>query len=103
MITSSCIAVLHAVSKPSVYVLCIQLQDLHVGRDDSGTRSGWQLDKVRIDVPEKDEHYIFRCNKWLTASSPEANFKAGTSCLVFLEPALSARQRVRDFNHVILI
>ncbi|KAK3753030.1 hypothetical protein QZH41_014996, partial [Actinostola sp. cb2023] len=66
------------------------LEKINVCRDDTGSRSGWQLDKVTIDIPEKDEHYIFRCNRWLTAASPEADFK-GVVCKVgdVLDPGVS--------------
>lgn len=44
------------------------LNSVRISRDNSGTRPGWLLDRLTIDVDEKDEHYVFYCNRWIRDS-----------------------------------
>jgi len=61
------------------FLLYIQLSSVRIGRDDKGVKPGWLVDKITIDVDEKDEHYVFYCNRWLGSSDPAVEFTPGNS------------------------
>ena len=55
----------------------MQLSSVRISRDDKGVKPGWLLDRVNIDVDEKDEHYVFYCNRWLGSSDAAVSFTPG--------------------------
>ena len=61
------------------FLLHIQLSSVRIGRDDKGVKPGWLIDKITIDVDEKDEHYVFYCNRWLGSSDTAVEFTPGNS------------------------
>ena len=40
-------------------------------------KPGWLLDRITIDVDERDEHYVFYCNRWLGSSDTAVEFIPG--------------------------
>lgn len=61
------------------YLLYIQLSSVRIGRDNKGVKPGWLVDKIAIDVDEKDEHYVFYCNRWLGSSDTAVEFTPGNA------------------------
>jgi hypothetical protein len=61
------------------FLLYIQLSSVRIGRDNKGVKPGWLVDKITIDVDEKDEHYVFYCNRWLGSSDTAVEFTPGNS------------------------
>ena len=57
----------------------IQLSSVRISRDDKGVKPGWLVDKITIDVDEKDEHYVFYCNRWLGSADTAVDFTPGNS------------------------
>ena len=57
----------------------IQLSSVRISRDNKGVKPGWLVDKITIDVDEKDEHYVFYCNRWLGSSDAAIEFTPGNS------------------------
>ncbi|XP_058971580.2 lipoxygenase homology domain-containing protein 1 isoform X1 [Pocillopora verrucosa] len=51
-----------------------KLTSVRISRDNKGVKPGWLLDKITIDVDEKDEHYVFYCNRWLGGSDIAIDF-----------------------------
>ncbi|XP_022806964.1 lipoxygenase homology domain-containing protein 1-like isoform X2 [Stylophora pistillata] len=51
-----------------------KLTSVRISRDNKGVKPGWLLDKITIDVDEKDEHYVFYCNRWLGSSDIAIDF-----------------------------
>lgn len=45
--------------------LCLQLEKMVIGHDNRGDDSPWLLEEVHVDIPSRDENYVFRCGKWL--------------------------------------
>lgn len=50
---------------------------MRINRDNKGVKPGWLLDRITIDVDEKDEHYVFYCNRWLGGSDAALDFTPG--------------------------
>ena len=61
----------------SVLSFHIQLNSVRISRDDKGVKPGWLLDRITIDVDEKDEHYVFYCNRWIGSSDNTVDFTPG--------------------------
>ena len=40
------------------------------------------MDNITIDVDEKDEHYVFYCNRWLGSSDIAVEFTPGNAASV---------------------
>ena len=59
------------------YFVVIQLSSVRIATDNEGVKPGWLLDTITIDVDEKDEHYIFYCNRWLGGSDTAVDFTPG--------------------------
>jgi len=55
----------------------IQLNSVRISRDNKGVKPGWLLDRITIDVDEKDEHYVFYCNRWIGSSDNAVDFTPG--------------------------
>jgi len=36
-----------------------------IGHDNRGPDPSWLLEEVHVDIPSRNEHYVFRCGKWL--------------------------------------
>ncbi|XP_078368600.1 lipoxygenase homology domain-containing protein 1-like isoform X2 [Oculina patagonica] len=51
-----------------------KLSSVRISRDNKGVKRGWLVDKITIDVDEKDEHYVFYCNRWLASSDAAVEF-----------------------------
>ena len=55
-----------------VYVQCIytsgllQVERIRLSHDNSGPNPEWYLESLRIEIPSRDEKYMFPCNRWLT-------------------------------------
>ena len=67
------------------FLLYIQLSSVRIGRDNKGVKPGWLVDKITIDVDEKDEHYVFYCNRWLGSSDTAVEFTPGNNSLNCIE------------------
>ena len=61
----------------SVLSFHIQLNSVRISRDNKGIKPGWLLDRITIDVDEKDEHYVFYCNRWIGSSDNAVDFTPG--------------------------
>ena len=61
----------------SVLSFHIQLNSVRISRDNKGVKPGWLLDRITIDVDEKDEHYVFYCNRWIGSSDNAVDFSPG--------------------------
>ena len=61
----------------SVLSFHIQLNSVRISRDNKGVKPGWLLDRITIDVDEKDEHYVFYCNRWIGSSDNAVDFYPG--------------------------
>ena len=61
----------------SVLSFHIQLNSVRISRDNKGVKPGWLLDRITIDVDEKDEHYVFYCNRWIGSSDNAVDFTPG--------------------------
>jgi hypothetical protein len=48
-----------------------------VGHDNTGASPEWYLQKVNIDVPDKDEHYQFNFNQWIGGRNPVVEVAVG--------------------------
>lgn len=51
-----------------------KLNSVRISRDNNGVKPGWLLDRITIDVDEKDEHYVFYCNRWIGSSDNAVDF-----------------------------
>ena len=47
-----------------------QLDRLIIGHDNQGSEPGWYLEEVDVDIPVRDEHYVFRCGGWIAGGDP---------------------------------
>ena len=63
------------------FLLCIQLTSVRIGRDNKGVKPGWLVDKITIDLDDKDEHYVFYCNRWLGGSDTAVEFTPGNTLI----------------------
>ena len=64
-----------------------------MSRDNKGMKPGWLLEKVNIDIPERDEHYVFNCNHWLVGSDTEGEFQPGEGLQLMHEAILRNQRR----------
>ena len=37
-----------------------------MSHDNSGPNPEWYLEFLRIEIPDRNEKYLFPCNRWLT-------------------------------------
>lgn len=53
----------------SVFILfseLLQVDRIRLSHDNSGPNPEWYLESLRIEIPSRDEKYMFPCNRWLT-------------------------------------
>ena len=43
-----------------------QVERIRVSHDNSGPNPEWYLEFLRIEIPDRNEKYLFPCNRWLT-------------------------------------
>ena len=43
-----------------------QVERIRLSHDNSGPNPEWYLESLRIEIPSRDEKYMFPCNRWLT-------------------------------------
>ena len=44
----------------------LQVERIRLSHDNSGPNPEWYLESLRIEIPSRDEKYMFPCNRWLT-------------------------------------
>ena len=49
----------------------LQLDKLIVGHDNQGRDPGWFLEEVDVDIPDRNERYVFKCGGWLADTERE--------------------------------
>ena len=74
----------------SVLSFHIQLNSVRISRDNKGVKPGWLLDRITIDVDEKDEHYVFYCNRWIGSSDNAVDFTPGKQTFYVADPELGS-------------
>ena len=43
-----------------------QVERIRLSHDNSGPNPEWYLESLKIEIPSRDEKYMFPCNRWLT-------------------------------------
>ena len=44
----------------------LQVERIRLSHNNSGPNPEWYLESLRIEIPSRDEKYMFPCNRWLT-------------------------------------
>ena len=44
----------------------LQVERIRLSHDNSGPNPEWYLESLKIEIPSRDEKYMFPCNRWLT-------------------------------------